>query len=120
MVHLKTITAGATIAGALAFTAIGVGAGVANADAPSAHPAVVTSLHDGFALQDWGGSGYGWGPGYGWGGGPNYGWGGGPGYGYNGGPGYGYNGGPGYGYNPGCAWIPPVVSQWIPPVVCGG
>ncbi len=111
MGYLKTIAAGATIAGALAFTGVGVAAGVANADAPSSHPAVTTSNLDGFALDNWG-----YGPGYGYGGGPGYGWAGAPGDGY--GPGSG--GGPGYGYGGACAWIPPFVSQWIPPVVCGG
>jgi hypothetical protein len=122
MANLKTIATGATIASALAFTALGVGAGVANADPASPHPAVMTSKLDGFALDDWGGRGWGGGggPGYGWGGGPGYGYGGGPGYGYGGGPGYGYGGGPGYGYGGACAFIPPVVAVWIPPAACGG
>jgi hypothetical protein len=114
MANVKTIATGATIAGALTFTALGLGTGVANADSPSTHPTVMTSKLDGFALDDWGGPG----PGYGWGGGPGYGYGGGPGYGWAGGPGYGY-GGPGYGYG-GCGWVPPVVSIWLPPAVCGG
>ena len=122
MANLKTIATGATIAGALAFTALGVGAGVANADPASPHPAVMTSKLDGFALDDWGGRGWGGGggPGYGYGGGPGYGYGGGPGYGYGGGPGYGYGGGPGYGYGGACAFVPPVVAVWIPPAACGG
>ena len=98
MANLKTIATGATIAGALAFTALGVGAGVANADPASHHPVVMTSKLDGFALDDWGGPG--------WGGG--------------GGPGYGYGGGPGYGYGGACAFVPPVVAVWIPPAACGG
>ena len=98
MANLKTIATGATIAGALAFTALGVGTGVANADPASPHPAVMTSKLDGFALDDWGGRG--------WGGG--------------GGPGYGYGGGPGYGYGGACAFVPPVVAVWIPPAACGG
>ena len=114
MANLKTIATGATIAGALAFTALGVGTGVANADPASPHPAVMTSKLDGFALDDWGGRGWGGG------GGPGYGYGGGPGYGYGGGPGYGYGGGPGYGYGGACAFIPPVVAVWIPPAACGG
>jgi len=114
MANLKTIATGATIAGALAFTALGAGAGVANADPASPHPVVMTSRLDGFALDDWGG------PGWGGGGGPGYGYGGGPGYGYGGGPGYGYGGGPGYGYGGACAFVPPVVAVWIPPAACGG
>jgi hypothetical protein len=106
MANLKKIATNATIAGALAFTALGVETGVANADPASPHPAVMTSKLDGFALDDWGAPG----PGWGWGG---------PGYGYGGGPGYGYGGGPGYGYG-GCPWLPPVVSVWLPPAVCGG
>jgi hypothetical protein len=113
MANLKKIATDATIAGALALTALGLGTGVANADPPSPHPAVMTSKLDGFALDNWGGPGWG-------GGGPGYGYGGAPGYGYGGGPGYGYGGGPGYGYGGGCAWVPPVVSVWIPPAVCGG
>jgi hypothetical protein len=117
MICLKRIAAGATVAGGLALTGLGLATGVASADAPQA-----ASTVGGFALDDWG-----YGPGYG-GGGPGYGWAGGPGYGYGpGGPGYGYGtGGPGYGYGPGygsggaCVWIPPFVSQWIPPVACGG
>ncbi len=112
MGHLKKTAAGASIAGALAFTDFGLVTGVANADAPSLHPAVTTSNLGGFALDNWG-----YGPGYGPGGGPGYGWAGVPGYAPGYGPGYG---GPGYGYNGACAWIPPVVSQWIPPAVCGG
>jgi len=92
MANLKTIATGATIAGALAFTALGVGAGVANADPASPHPVVMTSKLDGFAVNDWGG----------------------PGYGYGGGPGYGY------GYGGACAFVPPVVAVWIPPAACGG
>jgi hypothetical protein len=89
MMNLKTIAAGATIAGALGLTALGIGPGVANA----APPTPVTS---GTSWQQYGG--WGWGPGGhghgGWGGGRDFG----PGYGYGGsGPGYGY-GGPGYGY----------------------
>ena len=101
MMKLKKIATDATIAGALAFTAFGLGAGVANADPASPRPAVMTSKLDGFALDDWGGPGPGWGYG-------------------GGGPGYGYGGGPGYGYGGACAWVPPVVSVWIPPAVCGG
>jgi hypothetical protein len=116
MGYLKTIAAGATIAGALAVTGLGLAAGVANADAPSSHPAVTMSNLDGFALDNWGyGPGYGYGPGDGYG--PGYGWAGAPG---DYGPGYGYGSGPGYGYGGACAWIPPFVSQWIPPVACGG
>jgi hypothetical protein len=109
MGYLKKVAAGASIAGALAATGLGLATGVANADAPSLHPAVPTSILGGFALDDWGyGPGYGPGPGYGWAGGPGYG------YGPGSGPGYGY------GYNGACAWIPPFVSQWIPPAACGG
>jgi hypothetical protein len=122
MGYLKKIAAGATIAGALAFAGVGLATGVANADTPSPHPAVLMSSFDGFPLDNWGYGPYGpgYGPGYGWAGGPGgygpgYGWAGGPG-GY--GPGYGY--GPDYGPGGACAWIPPFVSAWIPPVACGG
>ena len=110
MANLKRIAAGGAIAGALAFTSLGLATGVANADAPSPHPAVPVSDLNGFAVDNWG-YGPGYGPGPGWAGGPGYGWG--P-AGY--GPGYGYGGG----YGGACAWIPPFVSAWIPPVVCGG
>ena len=96
MGYLKKIAAGATIAGALAFTGVGLATGVANADTPSPHPAVPMSYFDGFPLDNWGYGPYG--PGYG--------------------PGYGSA--PGYGSGGACAWIPPFVSAWIPPVACGG
>lgn len=88
MKHLKTIAAGATIAGSLGLAALGIGAGVANA-APV--PSQV-------GWAQWGG-GWDHGPGYGHGG-----WGGG----YGGGPGYWappppppiYDGGYGYGQPP--------------------
>jgi hypothetical protein len=93
MVNLKTIAAEATIAGALAFTALGFGAGMANADPPSHDVAATAWKLDDFEWDDW--EGPGWGPG--WRGGPGWGW--------------------GWG---GCAWIPPAVAWWVPPAVCGG
>jgi hypothetical protein len=52
MMKFKKIATDTTIAGALAFTAFGLGAGVANADPASPNPAVMTSKLDGFALDD--------------------------------------------------------------------
>jgi hypothetical protein len=61
MKSLKTIAAGAAIAGALGFAAIGVGSGVASAAPPAL---------GGHIAQDWG-HGHGWGHDHGWGG-PGY------------------------------------------------
>ena len=104
---MKKFGAGLTIAGAMAFTALGMGAGVANADQPvPSTPGMTWKLDHGHG--HWGGGD--WGGGDDWGGG---GWNGG---GWNGG---GWNGGYGYG---GCgvgAWVPPAVSVWVPPAVWG-
>jgi hypothetical protein len=77
--NLKKILAGAAISGALGFTAVGLGAGVANAEPASPAP-LVTGIQ---LKQDWGhGGGY-WGDHGGrrdWGGRRDYGYG--PDYGY--------------------------------------
>jgi hypothetical protein len=85
MKSLKNIAAGAAIAGALGFAAIGVGAGVASAAPPvtGGQWAQDRGWDHGHGGPDWRGGGYGYGDG-------------GPGYGY-GGPGYGYGG-----YGPPC------------------
>jgi hypothetical protein len=83
MIDLKTIAAAATIAGALGFTALGMGPGVASAAPPS--PVTSGTLwaqdhghghggHGDWEDGDWGGGGN-WGPGP-WYGGPGYGYGG--------------------------------------------
>jgi hypothetical protein len=104
---IKKIGAEAAVVSALAFTAVGMGAGVASADQPlPASPGMTWKL-------DRGGHGHGgdwdWGDG-GWNGG---GWNGG---GWNGGWNGGWQGpGPcGAGY-----WVPPAVSQWVPPAAWG-
>jgi hypothetical protein len=87
MINLKRVAAGATIAGALGLTALGMGTGVANA----APPSPVTSMTQ-LAQGHGGYFGHG-------GGGPGYG----GGYfnrGYYGGD--GYYGRPGYGYGAPC------------------
>lgn len=103
---MKKIAAGLTLAGALGFSALGMGAGIANADQPvPATPGMTWKLdHDGH----WGHGGWGGGD---WDGG---GWNGG---GWNGG---GWNGG-WNGWNGGyCnAWVPPAVSAWVPPALGG-
>ncbi|MCT7659945.1 hypothetical protein [Mycobacterium deserti] len=84
----------AAIVGALAVTALGVGAGVANAD-----EAIASSAGNAWAIDrpdwddDWRGPKWDdrrWD-------GPRY-----------------WNG-PQYGN---CAWVPPAVSMWVPPAVC--
>jgi hypothetical protein len=99
---IKKIGAEAAVVSALAFTAVGMGAGVASADQPlPASPGMTWKL-------DRGGHGHGgdwdWGDG-GWNGG-----------GWNGGWNGGWQGpGPcGAGY-----WVPPAVSQWVPPAAWG-
>lgn len=79
------------LVGALAFTALGVGAGVANAEVPSA-PGMTWKLDKWDDRHDWDDRrGPRWnGPAY-WNG-PHY-------------------GGP-------CAWVPPAVSMWVPPAAC--
>jgi hypothetical protein len=107
---MKKIGAGLTIAGALAFTALGMGAGVANADQPvPSTPGMTWKLDHGWHGHgggDWGGGDWGGG---GWNGG---GWNGG---GWNGG---GWNGG--YGAPCGAGvWVPPAVWAWVPPAAWG-
>jgi opacity protein-like surface antigen len=106
---MKKIGAGLTIAGALAFTALGMGAGVANADQPvPSTPGMTWKLDHGHGHGggDWGGGDWGGG---GWNGG---GWNGG---GWNGG---GWNGG--YGAPCGAGvWVPPAVWAWVPPAAWG-
>lgn len=90
---VKKIGVQAGLVGALAFTALGVGAGVANAEeaVPTA-PAVTWKIDKWDHWDDWDKRrGPRWdGPGY-WNG-PHY-------------------GGP-------CVWVPPAVSGWVPPAVC--
>jgi hypothetical protein len=94
--NIKKFGAEAAIAGALAFTALGMGAGVA-----TAAPDVAWKLDRGHGHGgDWDN----------WDGGGDW----------NG----GWNGGPAW-YAPPAApcgvgyWVPPAVSQWIPPAVWG-
>jgi hypothetical protein len=100
IVTMKRIGAEAAIVSALAFTAIGVGAGVASADQPlPSTPGMTWKL-------DRGGHGHGWDwdDNDDW----NGGWGGGPAW-------YGPPAAPcGAGY-----WVPPAVWQWVPPVAWG-
>jgi hypothetical protein len=93
-VDVKKIGAGAAISGALAFAALGLSAGVANADQPvPATPGISWKLdrHD---WDDWRDRDDYW----------------------RGGP--GWNGPPaapcGAGY-----WVPPAVWQWVPPAAWG-
>jgi hypothetical protein len=96
IVTVKKIGAQAAIVGALAFTGLGIGAGVANADQPApTSPAITWKLDRDDDWDDWDD---------GWRGGPRW-----------DGPGY-Y--GPGYYGNGPCVWVPPAVSMWVPPAVC--
>lgn len=92
---VKKIGAQAGIVGALAFTALGLGSGVANADQPVPTSPGMTWKLD--RDDDWDG----------WGGGWDGGWRGGPGW-----------NGPAYYWNGPCVWVPPAVSMWVPPAVC--
>ncbi|WP_094286705.1 hypothetical protein [Mycobacterium lehmannii] len=89
---VKKVGVQAGLVGALAFSALGVGAGVANAEeaAPST-PSVTWKLDKWDDWDDWDKRrGPRWdGPAYY---GPHY-------------------GGP-------CAWVPPAVSMWVPPAAC--
>jgi hypothetical protein len=107
-ININKIGAELTLAGALAFTALGMGAGIASADQPlPSTPGMTWKLDHGHGHGgDWGGDGGGGWNGGGWdGGGWNGGW-----NGWNG----GYGGGCGVGY-----WVPPAVAQWVPPAAWG-
>ena len=92
--NVKKIGAEAVIVGALAFAAVGMGAGMANAAPDVAWKLDRGHGHDGWEWDgddDWNG---------GWNGGPAW---------------YAPPAAPcGAGY-----WVPPAVSQWIPPAVWG-
>jgi hypothetical protein len=89
-VDMKRIGAEAAIVGALAFTALGVGSGVANADqAIPNSPGVTWKLDRDDDWDDW----YDWDDDWR---GPRW-------------------DGPRYGP---CVWVPPAVSMWVPPAVC--
>jgi hypothetical protein len=92
IVNVKKIGADAAIVGALAFTALGLGSGVANADqAIPSSPGVTWKLDrdDWDDWDDWDDD---------WRGRDWRGW-----------------DGPRWGN---CAWVPPAVSIWVPPAVC--
>jgi hypothetical protein len=90
-VTVKKIGAQGAIVGALAFTALGLGSGVANADQSlPTSPGMTWKLDRDDDWDDWDGD---------WRGGPRW-----------NGPGY-------YGNGP-CVWVPPAVSMWVPPAVC--
>jgi hypothetical protein len=93
-VTMKKIVTHGAIAGALGLTALGVGAGSANADQPiPSSPGMTWKLDKPHWDDDWDD----------WDDGPR------------GGPrwdGSGY-----YGNGP-CVWVPPAVSMWVPPAVC--
>jgi hypothetical protein len=95
IVNMKRIGAEAAVVSALAFTAIGMGAGVASADQPLPATPGMTWKLDKPHWNDWDDD---WDDG-GWRGGPRW-----------DGPGY-------YGNGP-CVWVPPAVSMWVPPAVC--
>ena len=104
IVIMKKIVTQSAIVGALAFTALGVGAGVANADqlVPSS-PGMTWKLDRDDDWEDWDGD---WNRGD-WNRNWNDGWRGGP----------GWNGPPaacGAG-----VWVPPAVWQWVPPAAWG-
>lgn len=97
IVNMKRIGAEAAIVSALAFTAVGMSAGVASADEPlPTTPGMTWKLDRDDDWDDWDDN---WDD---WRGGPRW-----------DGPGY-Y----GPGYYGGCAWVPPAVSMWVPPAVC--
>jgi hypothetical protein len=95
IVNMKKTGAQAAIVGALAFTALGLGSGVASADQPlPATPGMTWKLDRDDDWDDWddwddrewrGWDGPRWD-------GPRY-------------------------YGP-CVWVPPAVSMWVPPAVC--
>ncbi len=88
--NVKMFGAGAAMVGALGFTALGVGAGVASADQTvPGSPSVTFKLDRPHWDDDWHHWRHERGP-RGWHG-PHH--------------------------NP-CAWVPPAVSGWVPPAVC--
>jgi len=99
IVNAKRIGAGAAVVSALAFTAIGMGAGVASADQPlPSTPGMTWKLDRGH--------GHGHGGDWDWGDGD-----------WNGGWNGGWQAPPapcGAGY-----WVPPAVWQWVPPAAWG-
>ncbi len=98
--NMKTIVTQGAIAGALGFAALGVGAGVANADQPMPSSPGMTWKLDKPHWDDWDDWDDDWNRGNrGWNGGQQW-----------NGPGY-------YGNGP-CVWVPPAVSMWVPPAVC--
>lgn len=97
IVTVKKIGAQTAIVGALAFTALGIGSGIANADQPTPSSPGMTWKLDNDDWDDWDDDDWDR-----WRGGPRW-----------DGPGY-Y----GPGYYGGCAWVPPAVSMWVPPAVC--
>jgi hypothetical protein len=91
-VNMQRIGAEAAVVSALAFTAVGISAGIASADQPV--PGSPGMKLDKPHWDDWDDDwDDGWRGGAGWGG-----------------PGY-------YGNGP-CVWVPPAVSMWVPPAVC--
>jgi hypothetical protein len=97
IVNVKKLGIEAAMVGALVFAAVGVGAGVANADQPVPDsPGVAWKLDHKPHWNDWDGEG---GEGRDWDG-PRY-----------------WNG-PNYGYGGNCVWVPPAVAAWVPPAVC--
>jgi hypothetical protein len=95
IVNMKKIGAGAAAVSALAFTAVGISAGVASADQPVPSSPGMTWKLDKPHWDDWDDDDWD----DGWRGGPRW-----------DGPGY-------YGVGP-CVWVPPAVSVWVPPAVC--
>jgi hypothetical protein len=94
IVNMKRIGAEAAVVSALAFTAIGMGAGVASADQTlPATPGMTWKLDKPHwnDWDDWDDDG--------WRGGARW-------------------DGPGYYGNGACVWVPPAVSMWVPPAVC--
>lgn len=98
--NMKKFGAEAAIAGALAFTALGIGAGVASADQPvPSSPGMTWKLDNDDDWEDWDGD---WNRGNwnDWRGGPQW---------------YAPPAAPcGAGY-----WVPPAVWQWVPPAAWG-
>jgi hypothetical protein len=91
--NVKKIGAEASIVGALAVTALGLGTGVANADQPvPSSPGVTWKLDNDWDDwdDDWDDRGWRRWDGPRW-------------------------DGPHWGH---CAWVPPAVSMWVPPAVC--
>ncbi len=89
--NMKKIGAEAAIVGALAFTALGIGSGVANADRQVPTSPGMTWKVDKPHWDEWDDDWDGWRGGQRWDG-PQY-WG-------------------------NCPWVPPAVAVWVPPAVC--